>query len=653
MEILFTIISLVALCIYSVFFARILNIPTACSPLITLSFTTIYLVVFGVFGLLLLGGYVYFLCALIIGALFALKKVSLPKISIWFYAFAVISALMIIFFGIRQPLLNSWDEFSFWGTAVKMTKLNNELHTTAEIGWKWVASQKPGLMVIGYFFQFFGSYQQWKIFVGLNIIALSVFAAALTPFKAKTKVLGVPLALILFFTPYVFTIYRQVAEPSNVYMNAHSDVPMAWLFCATIILYYVLKKEKAPIWPVNIVVMALTMTRDTALPFALIAWVIISVDILFLNKDVTFLKLKQLKAKIMHVLCMLFSILICFFGWAFYISLILGADPFGDIGGSETLSMTSMLIMGITQLFGVNTTENFAQTMTSMFNAYFTLPMSMFGTGVYITIIIMGILFVAAISSNSKKHMLTCVKFAVLSFMGFVAYYVFIGFTFAFIFVGDTAEYLIGYERYIYPYYIAWFSVSVFLLCISALAPRKKLLFLPQGSIYLILLLFIYRYNLYVPQGMSFIDYHDGYLYERKQLVNNAQDIIETLGVQEQGNIYFISQGDNGNRWFQYSGDLLPLQLEYSFGGGTLSLPENATNKTYEYTLSIEEFMQYLQENECEFIFVERSDDALVRDFGYLFSDELQLSKSEKPVLYKVNGTENELTFDLIGEVGQ
>ncbi len=650
MEILFTLFSFVAICVIGLFIASVFRLPSTVSPFIAVCFTMVYFVLFGVFGGLLIGGYLYFLAAVVISLLFAVKKIKLPKISLWFGGFVAISVAMIIFFGVREPLLYSWDEFSFWGTAVKLTKINHELHTTAEIGWAWVASQKAGLLMLGYLFEFFGEYAEWRIFAGLNVLALSVFTAMLTPIKATSKHIGIILFAVMFFIPYGFTVNRALIEPSNVYMNAHSDVPMAWVFCGVLILYFVLKNtgEHAISWAVPLALAALTNTRDTALPFALIAWVIIAVDMFLVSGDSLRANIKR---KILDTVVMLSVILVSFFGWSQYIAAATGADPLGNVGGSDELSMTAMLIEGVSQLFGFGTTEHFSQVMSKMLVSYFTLPLSMIGSGFMITVVIVGILAIAAIFTQDKTTRKRAIFFGVLSTLGFIAYYVFIGFTFVFIFKDDVSTELLGYERYLYPYYIAWFSVSVFLLAESSLRPRKRLFLAPFSALLLVLAVFVLRFYQYVPSGMAFFDYHDGYLYEREKTVETAKDVVNLLGEDEDGKIYFLSQGDNGNRWFQFAGDILPLQLDYSFGGGSLSLPKSGGEGLYDYELSPTEFVEYLEENECEFIFVERSDESLVSDFGHMFDDNLSASTDGASVVYGVT-QDDEVPFVFLGEVG-
>ncbi len=646
LDIIFTLISFFSLCLTALFISSYFKLPCTVSPFVALCLTVVHFVLFGMLNLVLIAGYIYFAFSALILALFIIKKLSLPKLSLWFYVFVALSVIMIICFGVRQPLLNEWDEFSYWGTAVKLMKINHELPVTAEVGWAWVASQKAGLIVLGYFFEFFGNYAQWRIFIGLNVLALSVFSLMLTPFRQKGKTIGFILFLSLIISPFIFTINREPLTPSNVYINAHSDVPMAWFFCGVIALYYVLKQQKLSLFPVLIALAALVMTRDTALAFAMIAWGIISLDVLFFTQH-------KAKGKIVYIGSALLSVLLSFFAWSLYISLATPANPFGDIGGEAQMSMTSMLISGITMLFGVNPSEVFTNVMQNMGTSFFNLHFSMIGTGFFVVLLIISMLVVSALFEKEKAHKQQIICFGVLSLLGFVAYHTFIGFTYAFVFKADVATTLIGYERYIYPYYIAWFCIAAFFLAKSALNVQGKLSFVPQGLLFGILFMFLFRFNQYIPNGMTFLTYHDGYLSDRKQVVGNAQHIVEILGEAERGNIYFISQGDNGSLWFQYSGDILPLQLEYSFGGGTMVLPEHESGGIYEYTLTPEEFEEYLINNNCEFVFVERIDADFATNYGFMFEDNLSALSNGNSALYSFEQNENGYELLFLSEVGE
>ena len=84
-----------------------------------------------------------------------------------------------VYFFVRQPMATDFDELSLWATAVKITKVNDSLYATAELGTPWAATQNPGLPLLSYFFQFLGHYADWKIYVAYDVLAAAVFAAVL------------------------------------------------------------------------------------------------------------------------------------------------------------------------------------------------------------------------------------------------------------------------------------------------------------------------------------------------------------------------------------------------------------------------------------------------------------------------------------------
>ena len=103
----------------------------------------------------------------------AAQKLFTPG-SVLFWGMALAFA---VYFFVRQPMATDFDELSLWATAVKITKVNNDLYATAELGTPWAATQNPGLPLLAYFFQFLGDYADWKIYVGYDILYFSVFAA--------------------------------------------------------------------------------------------------------------------------------------------------------------------------------------------------------------------------------------------------------------------------------------------------------------------------------------------------------------------------------------------------------------------------------------------------------------------------------------------
>ena len=140
--------------------------------------------------------------------------------------FWALSLAFAVYFCIRQPLFADFDEFSFWGTAAKLTCINNALYTTGEIGWAWQATQNPGLIVLGYFFQVWGSFAPWKIFLAYDVLLFACFAAVIGGTRWKNYALAVPAAAICWCVPWFFTTYNRTIYNaiSTVYMSSYGNI---------------------------------------------------------------------------------------------------------------------------------------------------------------------------------------------------------------------------------------------------------------------------------------------------------------------------------------------------------------------------------------------------------------------------------------------
>ena len=135
-----------------------------------------------------------------------------------------------VYFFVRQPMATDFDELSLWATAVKITKVNDSLYATAELGTPWAATQNPGLPLLAYFFQFFGDYADWKIYVGYDILYFSVFAAVVGAVPREKWRVAVPMAAVLWCVPFFFTNYNHTIYLTTTYMTSYGDVPAGLVF---------------------------------------------------------------------------------------------------------------------------------------------------------------------------------------------------------------------------------------------------------------------------------------------------------------------------------------------------------------------------------------------------------------------------------------
>lgn len=651
MTFLFTLISFLIIVALAACLAGLFKLPAGAAPFTAVCVCMVWLSVFGCLGLLQLGGYLL-AAAAAAGVLVLWRRRGLRVcIDGGFLFFAASGFLLLVLFAVKQPLYLTWDEFSFWGTAVKLTKTAKELFVTAEIGWPWAATQKPGLVLLGWFANFFGEYTEWRAIFGMDLAALSVMAAVVSLTQGKKAYLPVFAVGVAFFVPYLCTVYSPSAVPSNVYMNILADVPMAWLFAGTLILYFVLRIRGQALWPAALSLAALILTKDTALALALIAAGLMSVDLLFCGRQAAFCRLSGIRAKWCRIASFFAVPVATFLGWAFYLKLALGVNALGDVGGTETMGMKQMLLSGVSQLLGIGTTEKFADRMGRLYAAFFTSRVSMFGSGFVLVIIILLMLLFAALFAENRAGRVRCGLFALFSTLGFFANYTFIGFSYVFVFKDIEAVNLVGYERYIYPYYIAWFIVAAALLGFSAQHGIKKH-FYGVGSLALagVFAVCFLRVASFISPDMSFVGYHNGYQQHRRDSLQAAKQVREIV-TEKNARVFYICQGDDGSGWFTTSYELLPLQLDYSYGGGTFSLPELVSADTpYSIGLTAEQMCGYIQKNGCDYVYVAKSNELLALSYGELFSDRLAAC-AEGGAVYKVESTQTGLRFELAEEV--
>lgn len=166
------------------------RVPASVAPLTALSVIVAVLTLAAMAGVLYPAAWLlYLLClaggvwvaASCRGSTGAAQRLFTPG-SVLFWGMAL---AFTVYFFVRQPMATDFDELSLWATAVKITKVNDSLYATAKLGTPWAATQNPGLPLLAYFFQFFGDYADWKIYVGYDILYFSVFAAVVGLSRGK------------------------------------------------------------------------------------------------------------------------------------------------------------------------------------------------------------------------------------------------------------------------------------------------------------------------------------------------------------------------------------------------------------------------------------------------------------------------------------
>ncbi|MDL2219107.1 hypothetical protein LJC04_02045, partial [Ruminococcaceae bacterium OttesenSCG-928-O06] len=361
------------------------GINSAFAPLCAVGGTVLWFTLWGCFGLLQLGGYLYYVLVVLVLALLVyrhgIKRAALPRVGAGFWFFAATSVVAMLLLAHSQPQFISWDEFSLWGTAVKLTKLYNQTYSAAPVGWGWPATHPPAFINMGYFFQFFGAgFAPWQVHAAGNVFQFAALAALLYPFEKRGWNAAVPLSIAALLVPYLLVHYTGARIPSPVYMTALPDIACGLWFAAGLACGLARPKTAAGMVPLCICLAMLTLTKDlTGLLLALVV-----VGVLLLDAALGGGAHKGAKAAAVRVLrrcaAPLASVLAAYMGWSVYLGATLQVDR-TNLGGTGEFSMFAAPFVFFKDLFAPVKSEYFTTVTGGMVDTFFKVNTTLLGTG--------------------------------------------------------------------------------------------------------------------------------------------------------------------------------------------------------------------------------------------------------------------------------
>lgn len=609
------------------------------APLAVVCGTALWFTLFGCLGILMAGGWLFYAvtCAAVVYAVLDYRKTpkfTLPNSwGLWFFIIASFITMLLLLRS--RPMFTTWDEFSFWGTAGKLTKLNNELYPTTSIGWIWPATQTPATIAFNYFIQFWGgAFSEWQTYFAVNLIQFAAMAACLAPLANKQWEIALPVMATLLLTPYMFIHYAEPMKISPVYMDSLADVTMGLLFGGALAAYFSGKSKKiVHLLPAFLAVAMLTITKDTGFLFAAVAVMLMFLDTVFcLNGG----KLRGRAGASLRVLgAGLAAVLVPFLGWSAYLKVAVSVNRF-NLGGIKNVSMLELPFLALREGFSSQPSEKFMEVMQQMPRMFVKERITLLGSGLMVATLCLLLVLGAAVITTQQAQRRRCVVFGVFSSLGFIAYYLFIALTYIYIFRPEqTFE---SYERYVYPYYIGWFIASVCLFGASAAHSRWKVE--GKSALLALSLLFVFRFWQFIPLPYSVLGVNTAEYNWRREFALQVDKLTSRL--EKNGRTFIVSSGDSGALWFQYSYQMLPWIADYSFGGGSLIERRNQPDGTVQkHELNVEEWEEYLLETGCTTVFIDYADESFYEMYQTLFEDGMQE--------YFVDGTQ---LYDVIHDNG-
>ena len=637
-----------ALLALALFYVR-LGLSASLAPLCAVGTVALWLSLAGGLGFLRAGGWLlYLFCAgcavfLLWQGIARKKQPPRPGFGFWFFALGGLGFIVLLW--LRQPLFAGWDEFSLWGTAAKLMKLNDELYTTAPVGWIWTPTQKPAYIVFGYFFQFFGtSFAEWQTYVACDIFLLALLATLFAPFDKKLKNhwnAALPLAVLALLVPYVFQHYQEAHAVSAVYMDALGDIPLGLCFAAVFACWYGApdKRRLSAMVPVAVALALLTTTKDIGFSLALVAAAMVAADYLLAETAPgpapSLTKRRRLGGFALRLALGLAAVLVPFTAWEAYTGAISGASRLDSAVTEGGVGLLQAPLLLVRDMASPNKTNFFNQITGSMTQFFFTSRGNMLGSGLAIALLVFALLGLSCLICTNRGHRRRCVLFGALSTLGFAAYYYLVVLTsYLYIFRPEQALAFESYDRYVYPYYIGWLLGAVVLLCTGLASAQAR--WVPVGKLALLGLaaaVFL-RVGLLIPPHYTVLGVHPDEFSERREF-NAHVDSLKPL-LDPAGRTFLVKSGDNGIGWFMYCHQLLPWQLDYSFGGVLEQRERQPDGTVQRRPVTPEELVAHLLESGCTTVYIDFADYDFIQTYGALFSDGLAAYQNGRASLYTV-----------------
>lgn len=617
----------------------------------------VWLLLFGMAGALEWGWLLLLVLALG-GFFWAAYRGKLPRLGEYvdrpvMHFVLVASTFIWLLFAVQEPMFIQWDEFTFWGTACKMVSEQNMLYPGAP-GNLAARAYLPGMMMISYLFQG-GHWAEWQCLAAYAFLFLAAFAACASlprqHWAESFLLLGAGVLLPFFFTVAV------PGEASKVYLNAMGDIPLGLCFGGTFCVWLGTGHKKSGLVLTALSLCMLTLIKDMGLAYGLILVGVIFLDLCARQKKYS---VKTIAMQLIPAFLLALPVLACFMGWSKYVSIAASIDK--NSVGSAGVSYAGILVGGVQQLLGMGRTETFAKLMNLMAAAFTGRSVGLLGSGVRVVALLALVNAAAFACAPKGQRRRVAAVFAGFA-AAFVVFYLFHLFLYYYNFAEVEALALKDYDRYIGPYYMGWMLASLGMLGRAAVFGH-----LPRVGRWSVLGVCGFVAAVFVARGVpagAFWNDLSGLYTLRTDVQQRAEAVNPALDWNDR--VLVISQGDDGNRWYYYNYEL-NATVVHGFGGycrsadepldqwdaGFMNIVEALNWELYDYQAVCTRpgLIYWLESHDCNFILIDAIDDYFVDEFGSMFTQPLPKDMGEGALLYRVEGSGDELHFTLAAPEG-
>lgn len=560
-------------------------------------------------------------------------RMSLPGLLFWGGA-----ALLLFYFAWLQPEFMNFDEYSFWGTAARLTSLNGRLYTECEIGIPWQITQTAAIPLASYFAQPFGGFAAWRTIWAVDLLLLAGFAAVAECAAAGGRRLAGPVGLTCLLVPFALVLYSHTAVFCTPYLEAMGDVAAGVLFGGAAAFWLGVRRVRPQLWWLTLPVVCLCANiKDNTFVLGLAAAGIAAADCLLFGRGSSPFTARRLARRAAAALALLAAPLAQYLAWGRYTLALVQANAAAGGAGATSQPLQAVLVQGVRLFLDLPVTEYYeqrrqpalayAQTLRQWF---FNHPVSLLGSGAAVAAVILLLFAGAVLLAPAGREKLRAALCAVCSAACFAAYWLMLLLSYAFILKDSTPENPVSYNRYFQSFYIGWFLLA--LAVFGDMAARARRGWAARMAALALAAVFAALCALELEPQFTVFGVPAAQYEETRAEAATAR--WAAAAVPEGETLFLVYQGDDGYHWFEYSCFCLPRIVTYGAGGGTYGLPEHAAGSYYQdYTA--EEFYALVDESGARYLLAARSDEIFAASYGALFSDGLAAAENGA-ALYRV-----------------
>lgn len=652
-------VMLAALFGMSTVLTRRAGVGSAAAPLAALALAELVLLASGLLGVLRPAGLALAALGLLGGGLeavlakkkgqgcpFAAALESPAAKLFWAAALALAVGLWLL----RPEFLN-FDEYSFWGTAAKLTCENDALYTVCDTGLPWQMTELAALPLASYFFQLFGAFAPWRAIFAADLLMLAAVAA--TAGCAKRARLACPLFLAGLSLPTLVTVAGHTALLNTAWLEFLGDLPAGMLFGGAAAFWLAVRDEgSAARWLTLPVLMLAANVKSNTFVLGLAAAGLVALDaVLFAPGGKR--GAKGLAARLGFGAACLAAPTAQYLLWNNYIAgLVRQNAAAGGMGDTASASLPAVVVNGAKLLLGLPVesyfearSDLFWQYGSAMTDAFWHRKVSVFGTGAAVAALTLAVFLAAVLLAPDKRARLRAALFAAGSGVCFAGYWLMLWLSYAFLLKDSTPESLASYPRYLASYYTGWLLLALAVLAVSCAAAKRPVFgraaALAAGAVFAAAL------AVGTEPQFTLLGVGGGEYAAVRGEVAVAKAAKETI---EPGwKVFLIRQGDEGFSWFLFNQQLCPA-LVYGEGGATYGEPALVEGMAYGAPYTKEEFAALLEKEQVDLLLVSRVDDIFEESYAGLFTDGLAAAKAG-PALYEKGEAGWTPAASLAGEV--